>query len=132
MNDVLVLYGSPRKDGNTSVLAKRLVEALKESGTQGIREFWLNEFTIRPCQGCFRCRPNHRCIVEDDIQAIYPAVEAARAVVFAIPIYWWHMAAQVKLCLDRFTALLSDDKLPALAGKDVVVIVAYKHRPPTA
>ena len=65
----------------------------------------------------------------DDMQSIYPALEEATVVVFAIPIYWWHMAAQMKLCLDRFTALLSeDDKLWALAGKDVIAIVSYNYR----
>ena len=129
MIDVLVLYGSPRKNGNTSTLAKKLVDALTDSGIRDVQEFWLNDLTIKPCQGCFRCRPTKHCVTQDDMQAIYPALEAAKTVVFAIPIFWWHMAAQMKLCLDRFTALLSeDDKLPALAGKDIIVITSYNYR----
>lgn len=129
MTNVLVLYGSPRKNGNSSTLGKRFVKALGDNGVQDVQEFWLNDLAIKPCQGCFRCHPTRRCITQDDMQMIYPALEAATVIVFAIPIFWWHMSAQMKLCLDRFTALLSeDDKLPALAGKDVVVIVSYNYR----
>jgi multimeric flavodoxin WrbA len=129
MANVLVLYGSPKKSGNTSTLGKRFLKGLSDGGIQDTQEFWLNDLSIKPCQGCFHCHPTKRCITQDDMQAIYPALEDAKAIVFAIPIFWWHMAAQMKLCFDRFTALLSDDdKFPALAGKDVTVIVSYNFR----
>jgi multimeric flavodoxin WrbA len=60
----------------------------------------------------------------DDMQNLYPALEQAEVILFAVPIYWWHMNAQTKLCIDRLTALLSpDDKLPALEGKRIVLVV---------
>jgi multimeric flavodoxin WrbA len=63
------------------------------------------------------------------MQKLYPEIESAQVVVFAVPIYWWHMNAQTKLCIDRMTALLSpDDKLPALAGKHIVLVVSYNYR----
>jgi multimeric flavodoxin WrbA len=125
----VLLYGSPKKNGNTTTLGKHFAIGLHEGGIHDIQEFWLNELTITPCQGCFACHASMRCRIQDDMQAIYPAVEATDLLIFAIPIYWWHMAAQVKVCLDRFTALLSqDDKLPALTGKDVVVIVSYNYQ----
>jgi putative NADPH-quinone reductase len=60
------------------------------------------------------------------MQQIYPELVAADLVVFAMPIYWWHMNAQMKLCIDRMTALLAEgDTLPALTGKRVVLVVTY-------
>jgi multimeric flavodoxin WrbA len=54
---------------------------------------------------------------------------AADLVVFATPIYWWHMNAQMKLCTDRMTALLAEgDTLPALTGKHVALVVTYSFR----
>ena len=92
-----------------------------------MHEFWLDDINIRPCQGCFRCAEESSCIVDDDMQRIYPEIVAADLVVFATPIYWWHMNAQMKLCVDRMTALLAGGgTLPALAGKHVVLVVTYR------
>ena len=126
----LVIQGSPKKNGNTATLTKRFLEGLASSGSEvEINEFWLNDLDIQPCQGCFQCTGTSRCIYDDDMQEIYPAIELSELVVFAVPIYWWHMNAQTKLCIDRMTALLSpDDSLPALANKHIVLIVAYNFR----
>ena len=53
MTKVLVLYGSPRKNGNTSTLGKKFLQGLTDSGIEEVQEFWLNDLTIKPCQGCF-------------------------------------------------------------------------------
>jgi multimeric flavodoxin WrbA len=124
--NVLVLQASPRKNGNTAALVERFLAGLTEGGTQDVREFWLNDLDIQPCQGCFRCIGESLCIIDDDMQRIYPELVAADLVVFATPIYWWHMNAQMKLCIDRMTALLAEgDTLPALAGKHIVLVVTY-------
>ena len=126
---VLAVQASPRKDGNTATLVKGFLQGLSQSGNHDIREFWLNDMEIKPCQGCFRCAGGARCVIEDDMQRMYPELEAAELIVFGVPIYWWHMNAQMKLFTDRMTALLSEgDKLPALAAKPLVVMVAYNYR----
>ncbi len=128
--NVLVLQGSPKKSGNTATLTKRILDGMAGAGGDvQISEYWLNDLTIKPCQACFRCAKTFRCFMEDDMQKIYPALEQAQVILFAVPIYWWHMNAQTKLCVDRLTALLSpDDKLPALEGKRIVLVVSYKFR----
>jgi multimeric flavodoxin WrbA len=126
----LVIQGSPKKNGNTATLAAKFIEGLRSgSGGNEVSQFWLNDLTIKPCQGCFRCRGKFRCIYDDDMQKIYPEIESSQVVVFAVPIYWWHMNAQIKLCIYRMTALLAaDDTLPALADKHIVLIVSYNYR----
>jgi multimeric flavodoxin WrbA len=124
--NILILQASPKKDGNTATLVERFKAGIAENGGHEITEFWLNWMKIQPCQACFKCRGKARCVVQDDMQQIYPAMEVADLVVFAMPIYWWNMNAQMKLCIDRLTALLSqDDSVPALRGKQVVLVVAY-------
>ena len=128
---VLVLQASPKKNGNTATLVERFLAGLVAERAHDVRahdvhRFWLNDLTIRPCQGCFRCAGESPCVIDDDMQQIYPELVAADLVVFATPIYWWHMNAQMKLCIDRMTALLAEgDTLPALTGKHVVLVVAY-------
>jgi multimeric flavodoxin WrbA len=129
MTNVVVLYGSPHKNGNTSTLGKKVLQGLTDNGIDSAREFWLNDLTIKPCQACFRCRTNHCCVTQDDMQTIYPALKEANLVIFAIPIFWWNMSAQMKLCIDRFTALLEGkDQLPALAGKEIIVVISYNYQ----
>ena len=131
---VLVLQASPRKNGNTAALVERFLAGLIEGGSRDVRardvhRFWLNDLDIRPCQGCFRCAGEPSCVIDDDMQRIYPELVAADLVVFATPIYWWHMNAQMKLCIDRMTALLAEgDTLPALTGKHIVLVVTYNFR----
>ncbi|MEJ2563471.1 MAG: flavodoxin family protein [Anaerolineales bacterium] len=126
----LVIQGSPKKDGNTATLTKSFLDGLVSGGNEvEISEFWLNDMDIQPCQGCFLCSGTSRCIYDDDMQRIYPEIESSTLIVFAVPIYWWHMNAQTKLCIDRLTALLSlDDQLPALVGKHIVLVVCYNYR----
>ena len=128
--NALVLQGSPRKNGNTATLAKKFIQGFaSENPSTVVAEYWLNDLDIHPCQGCFQCRKNNSCVQNDDMQKIYPAIEAAHIIVFAVPVYWWHMNAQTKLCLDRLTALLSpDDKLPAMADKQIVLAISYNDR----
>ena len=75
--NVLVLQASPRKNGNTAALVERFLAGLTEGGTQDVREFWLNDLDIQPCQGCFRCIGESLCIIDDDMQRIYPELVAA-------------------------------------------------------
>ncbi len=126
----LVIQGSPNKDGNSATLTRRFLEGLTSCGREvEISEFWLNDLNIKPCQGCFLCAGTSRCVYDDDMQQIYPAIEASELIVFAVPIYWWHMNAQTKLCIDRLTALLApDDTLPAMANKHIVLVVCYNFR----
>jgi multimeric flavodoxin WrbA len=126
---ILVIQGSPNMNGNTATLTAKLLEGLTASGRHDVCEFWLNEMNIRPCQACFQCYKTGRCAIEDDMHNLYPQFQPSNLVVFAVPIYWWHMNAQTKLCFDRLTALLSQgDKLPALSGKQVVLVTAYNYR----
>lgn len=92
---ILVLQGSPRKQGNTATLTHKVVDGLAAAGQTDVHEFWLNDMTIHPCQACFTCHKTGRCIFEDDMQQLYPEFSWADLVLFAVPIYWWHMSAQM-------------------------------------
>lgn len=124
---VVVLYGSPKKTGNSATLAKKVLEGLNTHDND-ITEFWLNDMTIKSCQACQACHKTNKCVISDDMQGVYPAIEAANVVVFASPIYWWHLSSQMKLCLDRLTAMLTpQDKLKALLGKKVVALITFSY-----
>lgn len=119
---VLVLRSSPRPNGNSNVLADRLVAGAKEAGGR-VESLMLHEMDIRPCDACDQCQETGVCILKDDMQKVYPLLEAADAIVMAGPVYWFTINAQAKLCIDRWYALsLSDGKFHS---KRIGIILTY-------
>ncbi len=93
---VLVLHGSPRKNGNSDTLANYFKEGLKSRWEVEIEDYFANELNIKPCQGCLSCEKplDEFCIQQDDMQAIYSSFLNSDIVVFATPMYWGYMTAQ--------------------------------------
>jgi len=121
---ILVLRGSPRRKGNSAALANRLVDGAKEAGAQ-VEEVLLDRMKIRPCNACDLCHDKGEgCVIKDDMQAIYPMLLEADAIVIASPIYYFTFSAQVKLCIDRWYALESSDG-NALRGKKIGILLSY-------
>lgn len=122
----LILKASPRNDGNTATMADRFAAGLRDVGEDHITEFCLNDLSIRPCQACNRCLqpPYEGCILDDDFMTVYPAFRAADLLVFAAPIYWWHLCAQMKTFVDRMHPMLTFDRDHCLPTKDLVLITA--------
>jgi multimeric flavodoxin WrbA len=120
MNRVLILAGSPRKDGNSASLAASLAEGAIQSGCS-VEIVHLADRKINYCLGCDYCR-NHCgvCIHQDDMPAVLTLIEAADVIVFATPLYFLSFSAQLKTCIDRFYCR---HHAGTLAGKAGVLIV---------
>lgn len=99
--EILVLTGSPRKNGNTHKLTEAFIEGAKASGNNVV-VFDVAAMNISPCTGCEYCSTHiGECINEDDMQEIMPHFFTAKTIVFATPVYYYGMTAQMKLALDR-------------------------------
>ena len=103
---VLILNGSPRKKGNTLFLITELAEKLKEKDNY-VKILHLNEYDIKPCQGCLWCFKDYplECIQDDVMNGLYSHALEADVIIFASPIYWFTFTAQLKLFIDRLMAL---------------------------
>lgn len=100
---VLALNGSPRENGNTSVLIKA---ALEELNAQGIETELINigRKPVRGCMACFKCRElkNNQCAINtDDVNAIVPKMKEADGIILGSPVYYADMSGQMKSFLDR-------------------------------
>ena len=101
--NVLVLNGSPRKNGNTRALLERFALAAEKKHT--ITFVDLQNLTISGCMGCDACRRNGgNCIQKDDAPALLEQVLAADCIIFGSPVYWWGVSAQMKSAIDRMYA----------------------------
>ena len=128
----LVLKASPNQHGNTASLADALVLGLRDAGVRDVVEFSLTDTPVSPCRGCFSClRPPYAgCVVTDGFQEIAPAFRAADVVVFASPIYWWNLCAQIKAFVDRMHPFLIYDEHHNFANKRLAVILSYLSEDP--
>ncbi|MFH1135500.1 MAG: flavodoxin family protein [Pseudomonadota bacterium] len=122
---ILALLGSPRKKGNSALLAHKILEGAKDAGAE-IEAVYLNSLKIAPCQACNACRkPEAKgCAVNDDMQSLYPKIKEADVLVFASPIYWFTVSAQLKLVMDRLYAFGADG-YTALSGKKAAAALSF-------
>jgi multimeric flavodoxin WrbA len=97
---VLGISGSPRKGGNTDILVTKALEAAKAKGAE-VNFIGLAEKEIRGCIACTECGKDGRCVIDDDLQGIYPMMDWADAIILGTPIYFGTMAAQAKILMDR-------------------------------
>jgi len=121
---ILILLGSPREKGNSAILAERAAEGALSAGAE-VESIYLHGLDIRPCDACDLCKePGSGCVIEDDMQPLYPKLAKAEAILLASPIYWFTISAQLKLCLDRCYAFQSS-RWAEMSGKPFGIILTY-------
>jgi multimeric flavodoxin WrbA len=126
---LVILKGSPRESGNSAILAERVAAGASESGAS-VESFYLHDMEIQPCDACDSCQgvADLDCIIEDDMQTLYPRLREADAVVYASPVYWFTVSAQMKTFMDRCYGLAGNTaelEEHALAGKRIGIVLTY-------
>ena len=100
---ITVLMGSPNRNGSTAILAEAFARGAQESGhTCEILD--VCRMNVSPCIGCVRCGYEGPCVQKDDTEQIRQKLLASDMVVFATPLYYYGMTAQLKAVVDRFCA----------------------------
>ena len=115
---ILLVMGSPRKEGNSATLAKQVAAGAEATGAT-VESFYLHGMNIQPCTACDACREERDkdCVIDDDMETLYPKLRQADALVIATPIYWFTISAQTKLFMDRWYALGAPGRnMPHLRG----------------
>lgn len=103
---IVILNGSPRKNGNTSALVSEFKKGAESVGNT-VTEFFLESMNIHGCKGCFSGNSDRECpcVQNDDMAKIYPAVRVCDVIVLASPLYYWNMSGQLRTAVDRLFAL---------------------------
>jgi multimeric flavodoxin WrbA len=129
---VVALLGSPRKKGNSTVLAKQIIRGVESVGAK-VETVYLNGLNIKPCQGCYACKKKNStgCAVDDDMQSLYPKLKESDAWIIASPVYWFSMSAQTKIFMDRCFALWNEDQeINPLYKKRIAIAMSYGDSDP--
>ena len=105
MKKILIINGSPRKNGSTASLIKAFTSGAEESGNE-VREAYIQGMDIKMCLGCDACMKTHTgCVQKDEGMAkIYEDLSWCDVIVFASPVYFGYLTAQTKTVIDRMWA----------------------------
>ncbi len=101
---IVVLTGSPRKNGNSAYLAEQFIKGAEEQGHEVFR-FDCAFKQVEPCRACNRCGMDGPCVIKDDFGMVRQHIIDADMVVFATPMYYFGVSAQMKRVIDRFYAI---------------------------
>ena len=117
---ILVLTGSPRKNGNSNTLADNFIKGAEEAGHM-VERFDAAFKDVHPCIACNKCGMNGTCVFKDDFEFVRQHIIDADAVVFATPMYYFGISAQLKAVIDRFYAINGQIHRP----KKAVLLMTY-------
>lgn len=112
VKNLLVISSSPRIGGNSDLLSDQFIKGARESG-HNVEKINFSNKNINYCIGCLKCQINHECIQKDDMAEILDKMIKADVIVFATPIYFFSMCAQMKTIIDRTTPRYNE-----ISGKD--------------
>lgn len=114
--NILILTGSPRPNGNSNFLAERFAEGAQAAG-HTVTRLDAAHLDIHPCVACEHCHNgSSTCTFHDGFTDIRRAIAKADALVFAAPIYYFGLPAQLTAAIDRFYACGDDLNIPKKAA----------------
>lgn len=116
---VLMLNGSPRINGNTSIALKELEKVFKEYNIE-TETVQVGNKAIRGCIACGHCFENGKCVFDDEVNKLAPKFEEADGLVVASPVYYASANATLIALLDRLFYSTHFDKRMKV-GASVVV-----------
>jgi len=126
VSKILLVQGSPRKNGNSIALAEQILKGAESVGAIA-EKIYLHDKDISPCQACYACQQpdSNGCAIDDEMQPIYKKLIDADCWIIASPVYWFTMSAQTKLFMDRCFFALLGYKKEAFAGKRIAIAMSY-------
>ena len=125
MSKIVVLTGSPRKNGNSFAMTTAFVDAAEANG-HTVTRFDCAPMTFNGCHGCETCyKTGKPCSFDDDFNKMAPAILEADAIVFSTPVYWYSFPSQIKAAIDKIFSFVVGGK--DISGKKCGLIVCCEE-----
>lgn len=106
--NVMIISSSPRKGGNSEMLAASFAKGAEEAGHK-VETIYLREKNYGFCKVCLACLKLGHCVIDDDAVEIAARMHDADVLVFATPVYYYSVSGQLKTMLDRANPLFDSD-----------------------
>lgn len=104
MKKIIVVTSSPRKNGNSEILAQKFAEGAIAAG-HDVQFVAVRDVDLKFCTGCLYCQTHDKCVLGDGMNRLYESFQSADALVFATPVYYYAVSGQLKTFLDRLNPL---------------------------
>lgn len=112
MSKIVVLTGSPRKNGNSFAMTAALIAAAEAKG-HTVTRYDCASMTFNGCHACETCyKTGKPCSFDDDFNTMAPSILEADAIVFTTPVYWYSFPSQLKAAIDKIFSFV-------VGGKDI-------------
>ena len=102
--NIVAIYGSPRRRGNTAALLKKAIEGARNSGAE-VEEIVLRDLKISPCLEIYGCMQAGECAIKDDFQIVRDKILASQGLILASPVFFYTVSSHTKILMDRFQSL---------------------------
>lgn len=106
MQNLLAVYGSPRKGGNSSIFLDYFLQGA-ENSSGDIERVYLRELNFSPCTECGRCQKTGICVIQDDMVPLYDKLLNYDRLVISCPVFFLGPPAISKAFIDRVQSLWS-------------------------
>ncbi len=125
---VVVITGSPRKNGNTEMLADAFIKGAESAGHQ-VSKFDAAADPIQPCRACDACYSKGKaCVFDDGFNRLATVLEDADVTVFSSPVWWFSCSGQMKMVVDKLYAF-SGNSVKKLKGTSYLLMCAGDPSP---
>lgn len=104
MKNVLIISSTPRKNGNSEVLAREFARGATDAGHKA-EIIFLRDYNLKYCIGCYACSDTGKCIHKDEMNSLQEKLLKADVIVFATPVYFYSMSGQLKVFIDRLVPI---------------------------
>jgi multimeric flavodoxin WrbA len=102
--EILAIYGSPRRKGNTSTLLDSAVKGAEDAGGR-VEKIVLRDCKMSPCLEIYGCKKSGRCVIQDDFQDVLDKILSCKGIMLASPIFFYTVSAHTKILMDRCQCL---------------------------
>ena len=106
---VIILSGSPRKNGNSDILCDEFARGAADAGHE-VEKIRIAEKKIGYCHACYACSGTGVCAIKDDMAEIMQKMIDCDVMVLASPVYFYSIDAQLKAVIDRSVARWTEVK----------------------
>jgi NAD(P)H-dependent FMN reductase len=125
---ILVLNGSPRKNGTIASILKSVIEPV----SAGNEIEWVDvcKLNMKYCTACMSCRNKEVCVLpEDDAHIFGEKIRNADALIVGTPTHWGNMSAPLKLLFDRNVPVFMGESpkgipVPRQKGKRALIVTS--------
>jgi multimeric flavodoxin WrbA len=104
MAQIVAIYGSPRRRGNTATLLKHAVQGAVDAGAR-VNEIILRDLKMSPCLEIYACKKEGKCAIKDDFHNVVDQILSADGLILASPIFFYTVSAHTKILMDRCQSL---------------------------